>query len=193
MKQETWIDVPEFEGVYIVSDMGNVKRLPYTRVQYNGGTYEVKERLLKSKHKDYFEVKLTNEGYEKKFLVNRLVYSVFNGVKLRRNHLIIPKDGNKLNCKLDNLKLITKRNFVASKMSNSSGYTGVTNKDKYGQFTARIWFEGTQVVLFTSKNKQECSKIYQLAKSCLEDYDRKKTKILSNYANNRLINKSVKL
>jgi len=193
MSLEIWRDIPKFEGVYQVSNMGNIKRLPYTRIQHNGGTYEVKERLLKSKKKDIFAVSLKNEGYERNFVVNRLVYSIFNDVKLQRNHLIIPKDGNKLNCKLYNLKLITKRNFVAAKMTNSSGYTGVTSGDEYGQFTARIYFEGVEVSLYTSKNKKECNKIYQLAKSYLEDYDRKKTEILSSYSNNRLMNKSVKI
>lgn len=190
---EKFIDIPKFEGVYQISNYGNVKRLPYERVQHNGGVYMVKERLLSSKSRGRFEVCLKNGDYKRSYLVNRLVYSLFNNVKLQRNHLIIPKDGNPLNCRLDNLKLITKRNFVAAHMNNKSGYTGVTPANNYGEHTAKIDFEGYTLNLHTSKDKEICNKLYQAAKKCFEDYDRIKTMILSSSAKNRLINKSSKL
>lgn len=190
---EKFIDIPKFEGVYQVSNYGNVKRLPYERVQHNGGVYTVKERLLSSKSRGRFEVCLRNGSYQRSFLVNRLVYSLFNDVELQRNHLIIPKDGNALNCRLNNLKLITKRNFVAAKMSNKSGYTGVTEPNNYGEHSAKIDFEGVQIHLYASKDKEVCHKLYQAAKKCFEEYDRIKQGILSNSAKNRLINKSSKL
>lgn len=191
--KEIWKDIPRFESVYQVSNFGRVKRLPYTKLQYNGGSYKVKERILRSKRKERFEVCLYDDGYKKSVCVNRVVYSVFNNVKVQRNHLIIPKDGNPLNCSLENLKLITKRNFVAAVMHNKSGYTGVNGPNKDGVYIAKIWFEGTPVLLHSSKNIDECHKLYQLAKTLLEEYDRSKSKILSTYSNNRLINKCVKL
>ena len=190
---EKFIDIPKFEGVYQVSNYGNVKRLAYERVQHNGGVYLVKERLLSSKSRSRFEVCLKNGDYKRSYSVNRLVYSLFNNVKIQRNHLIIPKDGNALNCRLDNLKLITKRNFVAAHMNNKSGYTGVTPPNNYGEHTAKIDFEGYKLNLHTSKDKEVCHKLYQAAKKCFEDYDRIKTMIISNSAKNRLINKSSKL
>lgn len=190
---EKFIDIPKFEGIYQVSNYGNVKRLPYERVQHNGGVYTVKERLLSSKSRGRFEVCLRNGSYQRSFLVNRLVYSLFNDVKLQRNHLIIPKDGNPLNCRIDNLKLITKRNFVAAKMNNKSGYTGVTEPNNYGEHSAKIDFEGVQIHLYSSKDKEVCHKLYQAAKKCFEEYDRIKQSILSNSAKNRLLNKTSKL
>ena len=67
-----------------------------------------------------------------------------------------------------------------------------TDIDKNGYYSVKIDFECNSFRLHTSKNIQECRKLYQAAKKCFEDYDRIKTKILSSEANNRLINKSVK-
>jgi predicted DNA-binding helix-hairpin-helix protein len=174
---EDEIKVPDFENEYIVSRNGYVKNV-------NTG------RILKPTKKEQFTVNLRSGKKHKQYSLNRLVYSLFNNVKLQRNHLVIPKDGNPLNCNLDNLKLITKRNFVAAKMSNKTGLTGVYKMDEY-QYSTRICFEGVEVNLHSSVDMIECHKIYQLAKTILEEYDRKKTEILSNMAKNRLINKSV--
>lgn len=171
------LKVPNFEDVYVVSRKGYVKNI-------NTG------RILKSTKKDHFTVNLRNGKKQKHYSLNRLIYSLFHNIKLQRNHLIIPKDGNPLNCSLENLKLITKRNFVAAKMSNKTGFTGVYKVDEY-QFATKICFEGVEINLHSSVDAVECHKIYQLAKTMVEDYDRKKTQILSNYAKNRLINKSV--
>ena len=192
MSKEIWRDIPKFEGVYEISNMGNVKRLAYTKTNYNGGTYHMKERLLASKSSKHFTVKLSNGTYKRHFMVGRLAYAIFHGVRVQRNHLIIHKDGNPLNCRLDNLTLITKRNFVAAKMRSASGFTGVAPSN-YGQYVAKIDFECTTVTLHTSKDVEECHKLYQAAKKCIEEYDRIKTSILSNSANNRLINKKVSL
>ena len=171
------LKVPGFEDDYIVSRKGFIKNI-------NTG------KILKTTKKDHFTVNLRSGKKQKHCSLNRLVYSLFNNVELRRNHLIIPQDGNPLNCSLDNLKLITKRNFVAAKMSNKTGLTGVYKVDDY-QYSTKICFEGVEINLHSSVDMAECYKIYQLAKTMVEEYDRKKTEILSNYAKNRLINKSV--
>jgi len=188
---EIWKEVPEFEGIYQVSNFGNVKRLPIERTQHNGGVYLSKEYILKTKKKSIFAITLRHEKRYKNVVVNRLVYSVFNEIKLLRNHIIFAVDGNPLNCRLDNLKFITKRNFVATKMKNKNGYTGVSYFATRGDYLAKIDFEGKSFVLHTSKNKEECIKLYQAAKLCFEEYDRIKTSVLSKSAPNRLINKKI--
>lgn len=171
------LKVPGFEDDYIVSRKGFIKNIRTGKI-------------LKTTKKEHFTVNLRSGKKQKHCSLNRLVYSLFNDVELRRNHLIIPQDGNPLNCSLDNLKLITKRNFVAAKMSNKTGLTGVYKVDDY-QYSTKICFEGVEINLHSSFDMVECHKIYQLAKTMVEEYDRKKTAILSNYAKNRLINKSV--
>jgi hypothetical protein len=171
------LKVPEFEDVYVVSKQGYVKNIKTGRI-------------LKSTQNHRFTVNLRNSGKYKFCTVGRLVYSIFNNVKLKKNHLIVHEDGNPLNCNLDNLKLITKRNYSTAIFKNKTGYSGVY-KTGGEQYVTRIKFEGTRVKLHSSFDKTECHKIYQLAKTLMEDYDRKKTEILSNMAKNRLMNKSV--
>ncbi len=171
------LKVPGFEDDYVVSKKGFIKNIRTGKI-------------LKTTKKEHFTVNLRSGKKQKHCSLNRLIYSLFNDVSLRRNHLIIPKDGNPLNCSLDNLKLITKRNFVAAKMTNKTGLTGVYKVDDY-QYSTKICFEGIEINLHSSVDMIECHKIYQLAKTMAEEYDRQKTAILSNYAKNRLINKSV--
>jgi len=178
-EEEIELKVPEFEDIYVVSKDGYVKNIKTGKI-------------LKSKNTRHFTVTLRSSKKKKNYSLNRLIYSLFNNVKLHRNHLIIPKDGNPLNCRLDNLKLITKRNFVAAKMNNKTGFTGVYKVDKY-QYSTKICFEGVEINLHSSIDAVECHKIYQLAKTMFEEYDRKKTEIISNMAKNRLINKSVSI
>jgi predicted DNA-binding helix-hairpin-helix protein len=171
------LKVPEFEDIYVVSKQGYVKNIKTGRI-------------LKSTKKNHFTVNLRSDGKHKQYCLNRLIYSLFNNVKLQRNHLVVPKDGNPLNCNLDNLKLITKRNFVPTTVNNKSGLVGVYKIDQY-QYVTNICFEGVHINLHSSVDKIECHKLYQLAKTMFEEYDRKKTEILSNMAKNRLMNKSV--
>lgn len=68
---EIWRDIPDYEGLYQVSTLGNVKSLSYK----NSG----KERLLKpSKNNDgYFQVKLYKNGEGRKFTAHRIVALAF--------------------------------------------------------------------------------------------------------------------
>ena len=68
---EIWKDIEGYEGLYQISNMGNVKSLNYNRTG--------KEKILKSgKNKDnYLRVCLYKNGKQKKCLVHRLVAEVF--------------------------------------------------------------------------------------------------------------------
>jgi len=129
---ETWKDIKGYEGIYQVSDLGNVKRLPYTQFMnwlkkpslrnYKGG-------ILKPSKKDgkYKVVGLSKKNVVKQFYVHRLVVSAFiaeipNGLAV--NH----KDKNIDNNQLTNLEIVSYRDNTihANKMSSkSSKYVGV--------------------------------------------------------------------
>lgn len=76
---ENWKDIPGYEGLYQVSDKGNVKSLERTRVGKCGCTCVVKERILKpGKFKDgYLFVILCKNGENKMFTLHRLVALAF--------------------------------------------------------------------------------------------------------------------
>ena len=105
---ETWKDIPKYEGLYQVSNLGNVKSLERP-VNDNGGIKIIKERILKKQkhYHGYLYVVLNN----KKKYIHRLVAQTFldnpNNYK-EINH----KDGNKQNNVYSNLEWCTRSQNV---------------------------------------------------------------------------------
>ena len=144
---EIWKDVPNYEGIYQVSNLGNVKSLSrLLRNKYN--TFVSKEKLLTPKiaSTKYYFVKLCRNG-EKTLAVHRLVMMAFAGVStLDVNH----KDLNKLNNNLDNLEYCTRKENVyhyEQHQLRSSKYIGVGFDKARNKWTAKYKKEGKTVNL----------------------------------------------
>ncbi len=124
-------------------------------------------------------------------MIARAVYETFNNIDLDNKKVVVHKDGNRLNNKLENIKIITRR-AIKQIRANKTGAVGVTKHKEY--YTASICFEGKRLSLHTSTIKEECHKIYQLAKAMIDEYDKLKSGILSNSRlNNKLIEKEIDL
>ena len=100
MAKEIWKDIPEYDGYYKISNLGNV--------------YSVKSNLLLKQaklNKGYHVVKLQKEGFKKDFRVHRLVATAFipNPLGLLEvNHI----DENKSNNYAGNLEWVTRTQNV---------------------------------------------------------------------------------
>lgn len=97
--QEIWKDIPEYEGLYQVSNLGRIKSLP------RKGTHTTKERIMNftKSNKGYFIAVLSKDYKKKSFSVHRLVAQAFipNPNNLPQvNH----KDENKENNNINNLE-----------------------------------------------------------------------------------------
>ncbi len=93
---EIWKDIPNYQGLYQVSNYGNVRSL-----DHHSSDYFCKGRVLKpsGNGKGYLLVKLYKNGHIKAFRVHRIVANVFlpnHDKKLQVNHL----DENKRTTKL---------------------------------------------------------------------------------------------
>ena len=121
--QEIWKDVKGFEGLYQVSNMGNVKSLG--RKVYN---YFQKERILQpAKINGYLRVALFKDSHCKNYLVHRLVAEHFitnPDNKPQINH----KDGNKENNVWTNLEWTTASENQKHAFKNGLGKPLWTNK-----------------------------------------------------------------
>ena len=107
IQDEVWKDIEGYEGLYQVSNFGNIKSLP--KVRHNGrGTYIQKEKILKPSNTStgYKKIELCKDGKRKGFKVHRLVAIAFipnPDNKPEVNHI----DGNKINNNIDNLEWVT--------------------------------------------------------------------------------------
>jgi len=110
--KEIFKDVPNYEGLYQVSNLGNVKSLDrYVKQKDKRGvliTANYKGRILKKDlvRNGYYRVTLSRGDKQKRFQVHRLVCFAFLENPLNKpcvNH----KDGNGMNNELTNLEWCT--------------------------------------------------------------------------------------
>jgi hypothetical protein len=94
---EIWKQITNYEGLYLVSNYGNVKSLKYN-----------KERILKFKSdsQDYKFVSLSKKGIVKHILVHRLVAIEFLENPLHKKE-VNHKDFNRSNNFVENLEWVT--------------------------------------------------------------------------------------
>lgn len=92
-----WKDIKGYEGVYQVSDEGNVRR-----ILMNGVTKELKNRPSAN----YFTVSLSHRGIKKTYSVHRLVAETFIKRKPGQTE-VNHKDGNKFNNRVENLEWVS--------------------------------------------------------------------------------------
>jgi hypothetical protein len=139
--KEIWKDIPGYEGIYQVSNLGNVKSLNYNRTK--------KEKLLKpsiSKKRMYLSVTLCKNKKLYYYSVHQLVAMAFlnhipNGNIIEVDHI----DENKLNNKLNNLQLLTsEQNTKKSidKTKTSSKYFGVSYDKSKKKWVSYIKING---------------------------------------------------
>lgn len=158
--QEIFKDVPGYEGIYQVSNLGRVKSLE--RIDSNN--HPVKERILKASDRGhgYLSVSLANGGIKYK-RVHQLVAMAFlnhipNGYMLVCDHINNIKNDNRLS----NIRIITNReNTNLKHIKSSSQFTGVSWEKKNHKWRARIQINGKDKNLGMFTNEIEASEAYQ--------------------------------
>jgi len=118
---EVWKDVVGYEGLYQVSNLGNVKSL--------GNEFSRKERLLKLsfQSKGYLTVVLQKDAKRKMVLVHRLVAehfipNIYN--KPQINHI----NGIKTNNRIENIEWVSHRENLDHAINNDLILKGEKNK-----------------------------------------------------------------
>lgn len=148
--EEQWEDIIGFEGIYQISDLGNVKSL--TRYASNGhALIEIKEKLLTKRLTKYGYLSVTFKHYEHRSdpLIHRLVAKAFipnPHNKPQVNHI----NGIKIDNSKYNLEWSTSmENCCHREKSNikTSSFTGVHWDKKDRKWKAYIQFEFKQKYL----------------------------------------------
>lgn len=104
--EEIWKSIEGYEGIYQISNLGNVKSL-YRLVKHKTGTRVINEKILKQGNSGgYLNVELANDGINTMCLVHRLVAKGFIPNPENKpciNHI----DGNTFNNNINNLEWCT--------------------------------------------------------------------------------------
>ena len=154
---EVFKDIKGYEGIYQVSDLGNVKSLPNKK--------RFSEKILKpqkSTH-DYLHLSLRKDGKQKTRTIHQLVAEAFLdhtpcGLKLIVNH----KNFNRHDNRLENLEIDTNTNNTNKKHLNSSSeYIGVSWYEPSNKWVSRIQINGKAKHLGYFTCEKEASEAYQ--------------------------------
>lgn len=165
MKEEIWKDVIGYEGLYQVSNLGNVKSL--SRVVLKKGKYPFicKEKILKNGINSigYSNVSICKDGKITTRTIHQLVAEAFLnhkpcGYKLVVDHI----NKNQKDNRVENLQIITQRQNV-SKLSGvfSSKYTGVSWHKIIKKWSVKIVINKNSIHLGYFKCELEAHQAYQ--------------------------------
>ena len=129
MEQEIWRDIAEYEGIYQVSNIGNVRSLDRTIKGNLKVEHRIKGRILRQiiDHNGYSNVCLLKNGDGKTMRVHRLVANAFipnTDNKPQVNHI----DGVKTNNKVENLEWVTNQENIIH--AHRTGLAKITEKQR---------------------------------------------------------------
>ena len=153
---EVWKDIPNYEGLYQVSNLGNVRSLNYKK------TGNIKKLSCSIDANGRPLVGLWNIN-RKTYSVHVLVAVAFLkhkpcGMKIVVDHI----NNDRLNNKLYNLQLITQReNSSKDKKKGTSKYTGVFLAKGKNKWRAAITINGKQKHLGCFVNEKDAAQAYK--------------------------------
>lgn len=181
LKNEEWRDVPGYEGMYQVSDLGRVKSLARYYSFFSTERY-LEERIMKPgihKKTGYTFYYLYKNKKRRTMGAHQLVAMAFLGHEGKGYKIVVDhKDFNPKNNKLDNLQLLTSRKNTSRKRNEniSSKYPGVYKRKGRDKFTSALKINGKVVHLGNFTNEIEAHEIYEEAVKNIHKYNGDKPK-----------------
>ena len=154
-QQEIFKDIPDYEGIYQVSSLGNVKSLKFG-----------KEKILTPCFNSvgYLTVNLYKNGNIKMFQIHQLVAITFLNHKLDGTNKIVVDHINNISTdnRLENLQVISRReNLSKDKKNTTSKYTGVVWHKTNKKWLAKITINGKRKHLGYFINEIDAHDAYQ--------------------------------
>lgn len=138
--KEIWKDIPNYEGLYQISNLGRVKSFRQSSKFHKASEYILKSALANN---GYCQVTLYNNTRKKKFLVHRLVAEAF--IPNPNNYPFINhKDENPSNNEADNLEWCTAR------YNNAYGTARVRIIDAKSRPIEQLTLDGKVIAVYRS-------------------------------------------
>jgi hypothetical protein len=164
MKQEIFLPILGYEDYYEISNLGNVKSKKRIIYKKNGAKQVVLERILNptiGSH-GYYSVGLCKYNVRKTKPIHHLVAESFLKHKVEGHKFVINHiDENKLNNRIENLEIVTKRDntFLSKKIlrnKESSKYIGVHYRHDRNCYVSRIRI-GEKIIRKHFKTEEEAN------------------------------------
>lgn len=159
---EIWKDIIGYEGLYQISNFGNVKSLE-RKVNNKHGTLSFKKECVLKLGFDkdgYHIIGLLKDRIRKTYKVHFLVCEAFLNKSKKANCIIDHKNNIKKDNKVSNLQYISTRKNTSKDNFNKHGFLGVYRNNNYG-YSSKIIIDGVRVYLGTFKTPEEAGKAYQ--------------------------------
>jgi hypothetical protein len=172
--EEIWKDIPEYEGLYQVSNLGRVKSLPKEWILGRNGAIQrhsgmiLKQGVVKD---GYLMVVLSKNIKRRGFYVHQLVAMAFlghkpNGFKIIVDHI----NDNPADNRVENLQIVTQRyNVYKTQGKYSSQYKGVYWHKERKKWLAQILIGGKRKFLGIFTDEYEAHLAYQNALKQIEN------------------------
>jgi len=162
--EEIWKDIPDYEGIYQISNLGNVKSI---------GRIRGKNIILIKPYIDkrgYFFVSLRKDNSKKNISIHQLVAITFLNHKPCGYKLVVDHINNiKTDNRVENLQILTNRQNPTKVCKNTCGYTGVSYANKYkNSFRAVIRINGKNKYLGVFKTAELAYERYKEVRAKIE-------------------------
>lgn len=161
---EQWKDIPDYEGLYQVSNNGDVKSLS-REMKNRFNSFVSKEKVLKKglSSSGYFTVVLSKNNCKKTIQVHQLIAISFlnhtpNGMKMVIDHI----DNNKQNNNVENLRIVTNRfNCYRNQGKYTSLFKGISYVKRKKIWKAQIRINTKVVTIGYFKSEQDAKIAYE--------------------------------
>ena len=163
---EIFKDVPNYEGIYKVSNLGNVKSLKWN-----------KEIIMKQGISSrYLAVNLRKENISKIYRVHVLVAMAFLNYKPngKQDFVIDHKNGVRTDNRLENLQIVTQRENTQNYHKSIKGQIGADWHEQTKKWRSRIYINKNIVHLGLFEKEKDALKAYEIANQEIEKFENKK-------------------
>ncbi|CAL67452.1 NUMOD4 motif-containing HNH endonuclease [Christiangramia forsetii] len=166
LKDEFWLPIPKYEQFYKVSNLGRVQSLD--RQRWTGSGYHLKEGIILKQSlttTGYLRVNLCEKGNRKVWKVHQLVAITFlSHTPCGLIRVVDHIDGNPLNNKLSNLRIVTNReNTNNSRKNTLSKFIGVSWNHNAGKWRASIVVSRKLIHLGYYSDEKKAAEAYRNA------------------------------
>jgi hypothetical protein len=174
MQEEIWKEVPGYNGMYLVSNLGNVKSIDRYK-KYQDIEIFIKGKILKGRlggreNKQYLSVVLCDNKHRKNYQIHQLVAMAFLGHIPCGHKLVVDHiNDNQLDNRLENLQIVTARfNSYKTQGNYSSKYKGVSWCKVKKKWRTRARNKGKEIMIGYFNNEEEAGNAY--VKYCNENF-----------------------